>query len=99
MMSKSKKVVLNDFNLRLLIKGLHETLDDVPAESKTDVCKFILKLTDIEKSLRSNRKVRLNFDSMQRSYIIQALVFWHNKIIANNGPSEHVDALLLKFSK
>ena len=99
MMSKSKKIVLDDFYLRLLIKGLYETLDNVPAESKTDVSKFILKLTDIEKSLKSNRKVRLSFDSMQRSYIIQSLVSWHNKIIANNGPSEYVDSLLFKFSK
>lgn len=98
-MSKARKVKLDDFDLRLLVTGLYKTLDDIPAENRNDACDVILRLIDIDEALRSGRKKKVPFEPVDRSYIRRSLLLWRNMVIDDNGPTEDIDSLIVRFSK
>ena len=98
-MSKLKKIKLDDFDLRLLVTGLYKTLDDVPAENRNAACDVILRLIDIDEALRSGRKKKIPFESVDRSYIRRSLLQWRNIVIDEKGPTEDIDSLIVRFSK
>ena len=98
-MSRMKKIKLDDFNLRLLVTGLYKTLDEVPAEDRNAACDVILRLIDIDEALRPGRKKKVPFEPVDRSYIRRSLLLWRNMVIDEEGPTEDIDSLIVRFSK
>jgi len=63
-MGKVKKIKQGDFDLRLIITGLHRTLNDVTAENKVAACDVFLRLIAIDKSLKPRRRMKVSFESV-----------------------------------
>ena len=98
-MRRTRRVKLDDFDLRLIITGLHKTLEDVPAENKYDAAELILRLIDIDKALKCGRKKKVSFEPEQRSHIMRSLLAWRNIVLEDDGPTEDIDAMIILFSK
>lgn len=47
----------------------------------------------------TERKIKLKLDSFELRLLINALVGWRNRLLAENAPTEDVEALLLELLK
>ena len=93
-----RKIKLDDFDVRVLINGLYQTLDDYCAEEKNQVCDFTLSLIDTCEKMKPGRKQRFLFEPAQKRILYRSLVSWRNQRIAAGEITDPIDELLIKIA-
>lgn len=75
------KVKLNCFYMNVLINGLYSQRSSYDGEKNRHIDTLLLRLVDESETMKTNRKKKLLFETVEVSIIRQCLYDWRNQQI------------------
>lgn len=79
------KVKFDDYHCRVLINGLYNYHSCYDEDTNDFIDTLILRLADENKLIKTHRKRKFTFTSLEVSVIRQCLIDWRNEEIQNSN--------------
>lgn len=94
------KVKLDNYDVRVLIKGLYEQHKDYDEETNGQIDNLVLRLIDVSDTMKPNRKKKILFEPNEVRLIIRCLMEWRNREIqlGKNTAVEVISELMVLFT-
>lgn len=94
------KVKLDDYDVRILINGLHQQWEHSEGEGRAQIGELILRLAALSDRIKPNRRKKIPFTPEESRLICRCLVDWRNRELENEKytAAEVIGELLILFT-
>ena len=94
-----KRILLDDFDLRALIKCLYQFRGHCPAEERNEIVDLMFSLIETVEQMRPGRKKMISFEAEEYRLICHCLNDWRNILLSTGeaGKAEAVAEIMSKF--